>query len=90
MLGSRMPGRVLSEPEVQPTEVPATVVLAGMPAEGMSATKMSATRVAASAPVLRLYRAELTDYTQQDRQDRKDARRPHQEGSSSGHGLPPQ
>src|SRR6266851_762969 len=57
---SRMPGRVLSEPEMQPAEVPA------------------------SASVLRICGREETDYGQQ---DRKDARRPQKEGSSSGHGL---
>jgi len=60
-----MPGRVLSEPEMQPAEVPAN-------------------KVAASASVLRICGREETDYGQQ---DRKDARRPQKEGSSSGHGL---
>jgi len=74
-----MPGRVLSEPEMQPAEVPALVALAGV-----LAGRVPATKVAASASVLRICGREETDYGQQ---DQKDARRPQKEGSSSGHGL---
>ncbi len=80
-----MSGRVLSEPEVQPAEVPARVAPAGVPAGRVPATKVPASGMAASASVLRLCGNEETDYGQQ---DRKDARRPHKEGNSSGHGLP--
>ena len=80
-----MPGRVFSGPEVQPAEVPARVAPAGVPAGGVPATKVAASGVTASAPVLRLCGDEETDHRQQ---DRKDARRPHKEGSSSGHGPP--
>ena len=81
-----MPGRVLSEPEVQPAEVPARVALTGVPAGRVPATtKMTASGVAASASVLRVCGGEETDHGQQ---DRKDALRPHKEGRSSGHGLP--
>jgi hypothetical protein len=87
-----MPGRVLSGPVVQPAEVPALVAPAGVLAGRVPATKVAASgvaapRVAATATVLRLREREETDYAQQ---DRKDARRPHKEGSSSGHGLPTQ
>jgi hypothetical protein len=80
-----MPGRVLSGPEVQPAEVPARVAPAGVPAGRVPATKVAASGVTASAPVLRLCGDEETDHSQQ---NRKDARRPHKEGSSSGHGPP--
>src|SRR5713101_8075221 len=82
---SRMPGRVFSGPEVQPAEVPARVAPAGGLSGRMPATRVATSRVAASASVLRLSGREETDYTQQ---NRKNARRPHKEGSSSGHGLP--
>src|SRR6266851_9612435 len=81
---SRMPGRVLSEPEMQPAEVPALVAPAGVLAGRVPATKVAASGMAASASVLRICGREETDYGQQ---DRKDARRPQKEGSSSGHGL---
>jgi hypothetical protein len=77
-----MPGRVFSE--VQPAEVPARAAPAGVTAGRVAATKVATSRVAASASVLRLCGREETDYGQQ---DRKDARRPQKEGSSSGHGL---
>jgi len=79
-----MPGRVLSEPEMQPAEVPALVAPAGVLAGRVPATKVAASGMAASASVLRICGREKTDYGQQ---DRKDARRPQKEGSSSGHGL---
>src|SRR5216684_1867743 len=81
---SRMPGRVLSEPEMQPAEVPALVAPAGVLAGRVPATKVAASGMAPSASVLRICGREETDYGQQ---DRKDARRPQKEGSSSGHGL---
>src|SRR4029077_9384849 len=84
---SRMPGRVLSGPEVQPAELPPLVAPAIMLAGRVPATKVAASGVAAPASVLRLREREETDYAQQ---DRKNARRPHKEGSSSGHGLPTQ
>ncbi len=85
-----MPGGVFSGPEVQPAEVPARMAPAGglsgrMPATRVATSRVAASRVAASASVLRLSGREETDYTQQ---NRKYARRPHKEGSSSGHGLP--
>jgi len=80
-----MPGRVLSEPEVQPAEVRARVAPAGVSAGRVPATKVAASGVAASTSVLGLCRDEETDYGQQ---DRKDAPRSHKEGNSSGHGLP--
>ena len=80
-----MPGRVFSGPEVQPAEVRARVAPAGGLSGRMPATRVATSRVAASASVLRLCGREETDYTQQ---NRKNARRPHKEGSSSGHGLP--
>src|SRR6266852_2475541 len=79
---SRMPGRVFSGPEVQPAEVPARMAPAGGLSGRMPATRLATARVAAS--VLRICGREETDYGQQ---DRKDARRPQKEGSSSGHGL---
>ena len=84
-----MPGRVLSEPEMRPAEVPALVAPAGVlagrvPATKVAASGMAASGMAASASVLRICGREKTDYGQQ---DRKDARRPQKEGSSSGHGL---
>ncbi len=82
-----MPGRVLSEPKVQPAEVPARVAPAGVPAGRVPATKVAASGVAAPASVLRLREGKETDHAQQ---DRKDAPRPQKEGNSSGHGLPPQ
>jgi len=85
--GSRTPGRVLSGPEVQPAEMPAPLAPTGLPAGRVPATKVAASGVAASAPVLRLCGREETDHRQQ---DRKDARRSHKEGNSSGHGLPTQ
>ena len=57
-----MPGRVLSEPEVQPAEVPARVARAGVPAGRVPATKVAASEMAASASVLRLCGREETDY----------------------------
>jgi len=80
-----MSGRVLSRPEVQPAEVPARVAPARVPAGRVPAAKVSASGVSASASVLRLCGREEADHGQQ---NRKDARRPHKEGSSSGHGLP--
>jgi len=80
-----MPGRVLSEPEVQPAEVPARVAPARVPAGRVSATKVAASEVSAPASMLRLCGDEQTDHRQQ---DRKDAQRSHKEGNSSGHGLP--
>jgi hypothetical protein len=77
-----MAGRVFSGPEVQPAEVPTRVAPAGVPAGRVSAAKVTASGVAASASVLCLCGGKETDYGQQ---DRKDARRPHKEGSSSGH-----
>jgi hypothetical protein len=85
--GSRTPGRVLSGPEVQPAEMPAPLAPTGLPAGRVPATKVAASGVAASAPLLRLCGREETDHRQQ---DRKDARRSHKEGNSSGHGLPTQ
>jgi len=84
-----MPGRVLSEPEMQPAEVPALVAPAGVlagrvPATKVAASGMAPSGMAPSASVLRICGREETDYGQQ---DRKDARRPQKEGSSSGHGL---
>jgi hypothetical protein len=77
-----MPGRVFSGPEVQPAEVPTRVAPAGVPAGRVPAAKVTASGVAASASVLCLCGDKKTDYGQQ---HRKDARRPHKEGSSSGH-----
>lgn len=78
-----MPGRVLSEPEGQPADVPARVAPAGVPAGRVPATKVASSGVPAS--VLRLCRSEKTHHRQQ---DRNDAWRAHKEGSSNGHGLP--
>ena len=47
-----MPGRVLSEPEVQPAEVRARVAPAGVSAGRVPATKVAASGVAASTSVL--------------------------------------
>jgi len=80
-----MPGRVPSGPEVQPAELPARAAPAGVTAGRVAATKVAASGVAASASVLRLCGREETDHGEQ---DQKDTRRPHKEGSSSGHGLP--
>ena len=79
---SCMPGRVFSGPEVQPAEVPTRVAPARVPARRVPSAKVAASGVAASASVLCLCKGKQTDYGQQ---DRKDARRPHKEGSSSGH-----
>ena len=82
-----MARRVFSGPEVQPAEVPTRVAPAGVPAGRVPAggrvpaAKVAAAGVAAAA-VLCLCGGKETDYGQQ---DRKDARRPHKEGSSSGH-----
>jgi len=51
----------------------------------VSATKVTASGVSAPTSVLRLCGREETDYGQH---NRKDARRSHKEGNSSGHGLP--
>jgi hypothetical protein len=85
-----MPGRVLSEPEMQPAEVPALVAPAGVlagrvPATKVAASGMAPSGMAASASVLRICGREETDYGQH---NRKDARPSHKEGNSSGHGLP--
>jgi len=77
-----MPGRGGSGPEVQLAEVPTRVAPAGVPAGRVHAAKVTASGVAASDSVLCLCGGKDTDYGQQ---DRKDARRPHKEGSSSGH-----
>jgi hypothetical protein len=77
-----MRGKVFSGPEVQPAEVPTRVAPAGVPAGRVPAAKVTASGVAASASVLCLCGDKKTDYGQQ---HRKDARRPHKEGSSSGH-----
>ncbi len=79
-----MPGRVPSGPEVQPTEVPARLATAGVPAGRTPAGRVPASRVASSASVLRHCGGEETDHAQQ---NRKDLRRPHKEGKSSGHGF---
>ena len=77
-----MSGRFFSGPGVQPAEVTTRVAPAGVPAGRVPAAKVTASGVAASASVLCLCKGKETDYGQQ---DRKDARRPHKEGSSSGH-----
>ena len=79
-----MPGRVFSGPGAQPAEVTTRVAPAGVPAGRVPATKVTASGMAASASasVLGLCKDKETDYGQP---DRKDARRPHKEGSSSGH-----
>jgi hypothetical protein len=80
-----MPGRVFSGPGAQPAEVTTRVAPAGVPAGRVPAAKVTASGVTApaSASVLGLCKGQETDYAQQ---DRKDARRAHKEGSSSGHG----
>ena len=79
-----MPGRVPPRPEVQPAEVPARMATAGVPAGRTPAGRVPASRVASSASVLRHCGGEETDHAQQ---NRKDLRRPHKEGNSSGHGF---
>jgi hypothetical protein len=81
---SRMPGRVPSGSEVQPAEVPARMATTGVPAGRMPAGSVPASRVAPSASVLRHCGGEETDHAQQ---NRKDVRRPHKKGNSSGHDL---
>jgi hypothetical protein len=79
-----MPSRVLAESRVQPAEVPALVTPSGVPAGRVPTTKVASSGVAA-ASVLGLCGNEETNHGQE---DRKDARRSHEEGKSSGHGLP--
>jgi hypothetical protein len=74
MPAERFPDQKCSQPKRPPG--------AGLHGGRVPAAKVTASGVAASASVLRLCGGKETHYGQQ---DRTDARRPHKEGSSSGH-----